>query len=379
MKNPQNPFITVGYAGPKWFCDRKEETKSLLQSIENGLSVTLTSIRRIGKTGLIRHTLSQLPKSHIGIYLDIQPAENLNDFLNIMATAMINCLPEKSKPGKVIWDFIKKLRPVVSFEYLSGLPQVTIDPQPGNPEPDIEALLRFLDSQPNKIVIAIDEFQQILNFPEKNVDAWLRSKIQQLTNVTFIFAGSQQHLMLQLFSSPSKPFYRSTQFMKLNKIGNTEYRNFIGQLFRQGNREISEEVSDQILQWANHHTYYVQLLCSCLYSTGEPIITRELWQLEAMKLIKETETVFFNYRELLTNSQWTLLKALGTENKIFNPTSNDFLQKYHLGTSATVIQGLKALIKKELVYKDYDENGKTFYSVYDLLFQRWIQNYSSNL
>jgi AAA+ ATPase superfamily predicted ATPase len=374
MKNPQNPFITVGYAGPEWFCNRKEETESLLRSIESGLSITLTSIRRIGKTGLIKHVLTQLPKNLVGIYFDIQPAENLNDFLNVLATSLINAVPEKSKPGKVIWDFIKTLRPIISFEHLTGLPQVTIDSRPGNPEPDIEAILRFLENQPFKIVVAIDEFQQILNFPEKNIDAWLRSKIQQLNNVTFIFAGSQQHLMGQLFNSPSKPFYRSTQFMKLNKIPNDAYRDFICRMFKKGNRRISNEIADEVLEWTNHHTYYVQLLCNCLYSTGELLITRELWQSEAMRLIKETETVFFNYRELLTNTQWTLLKALGSEDKVFSPTSKDFLQKYHLGSSATVIQSLKSLIKKELVFKDFNEDGKAFYSVYDLLFQHWIRN-----
>ena len=107
MKHPQNPFITVGYAGPEWFCDRKEETASLLRSITGNSSVTLTSIRRIGKTGLIRHVLAQLPKETVGIYLDIQPAENLAEFLNILATSLVNAAPEKSKPGKVIWNFIK--------------------------------------------------------------------------------------------------------------------------------------------------------------------------------------------------------------------------------------------------------------------------------
>jgi AAA+ ATPase superfamily predicted ATPase len=374
MRNPQNPFITVGYAGPEWFCNRKEETESLIRSIESGLSVTLTSIRRIGKTGLIRHVLTQLPKNLVGIYLDIQPAENLNDFLNIVATSLINAVPEKSKPGRVIWDFIKTLRPVIKFEHLTGLPQVVIDSHPKNPKPDIEAILRFLESQPFKIVVAIDEFQQILNFPENNVDSWLRSKIQQLNNVTFIFAGSQQHLMGQLFNSPSKPFYRSTQFMKLNKIPNDEYRDFICRMFQKGNRKISDEIVDQILEWANRHTYYVQILCNCIYSTDALLITKELWQTEAMRLIKETETVFFNYRELLTNAQWTLLKAIGSEDKVFSPTSKDFLQKYHLGSSATVIQSLKALIKKELVFKDFNEDGKAFYSVYDLLFQHWIRN-----
>ena len=374
MKNLQNPFITVGYAGPEWFCDRKEETAFLIRNIKSNSSVTLTSIRRIGKTGLIMHVLAQLPKGFVGIYLDIQPAENLSDFLNILATSLVNAVPEKSNTGTSFWNFIKSLRPVISFEQLTGLPQVTIDSRPGTPAPDIDATLRFLENQPYHIIVAIDEFQQILNFPEKNVDALLRSRIQQLKNVTFIFAGSQQHLMGQLFNSPSKPFYRSTQFMKVNKIAHTEYREFICRLFREGKIKISEEVADEILEWANHHTYYVQLICNNLYNSEDPLITKDTWQSKAIKLIKETETVFFTYRELLTKAQWTLLKAIAWENKVYSPTSKDFLEKYHLGTSATVIQSLKSLIKKELIFKDYKEDGQSFYSVYDLLFQHWIHN-----
>jgi hypothetical protein len=111
-----------------------------------------------------------------------------------------------------------------------------------------------------------------------------------------------------------------------------------------------------------------------LYNSEDPLITKDTWQSKAIKLIKETETVFFTYRELLTKAQWTLLKAIAWENKVYSPTSKDFLEKYHLGTSATVIQSLKSLIKKELIFKDYKEDGQSFYSVYDLLFQHWIHN-----
>ena len=102
--------------------------------------------------------------------------------------------------------------------------------------------------------------------------------------------------------------------------------------------------------------------------------SRDTWQSQAVKLIMETEPVFFSYRDVLTGAQWTLLKAVASENKVFSPTSKDFLVKFHLGTSATVVQSMKALIKKELIFKDYNKKGQSFYSVYDLLFQHWIRN-----
>jgi len=374
MKTPGNPFITLGYAGPEFFCDRKEETESILRSIVNKTPVTLTSIRRIGKTGLIQHVLSKLPRNYVGIYLDIQSAETLNDFMNILATSMIHSVPEKSQPGKVIWRFIKSLRPVITFDQLTGLPQVSVEAKAGKAEPDIETSLNFLDKQPFRVVIAIDEFQQILNFPEKRTDAWLRSKIQLMNNLTFIFSGSQQHLMSELFNSPSRPFYRSTGFMRINKINDDDYRKFITRLFLNGNRKITGEVVDQILEWAEHITYYIQLLCNRVYSSGVKEITSSLWQSEAGLLIKETEPVFYSYRELLTHPQWMLLKALAAEKKVISPTSGEFMNKYHLSGSATVLQSLKALVTKDLVYKDYDAGGQAFHSVNDLLFKRWVCN-----
>jgi len=94
---------------------------------------------------------------------------------------------------------------------------------------------------------------------------------------------------------------------------------------------------------------------------------------EAYRLLKEQESVFFSYRDLLTQSQWNLLKAIAYENRAFAPTSFEFLDKYRLGSSATVLQSLKSLMKKEMVYSDHDRSGALFYSVYDLLFRRWIR------
>jgi hypothetical protein len=374
MKNPANPFITLGYAGPEYFCDRQSETDSILGNILGGNPVTITSIRRMGKTGLIHHVLHHLPEKAIGVYCDIQAAENRLELINLLMTAMIRAIPEKSKPGAVIWSFIKQLRPVITFEALSGLPQVTLESGKKNPEPDLESLLRLIQNQPFRMVIALDEFQQITQFPEERTDAWLRGIMQQLNNVTFLFSGSQQHLMNELFNTPSMPLYRSTVFSRIKPIPPNEYSGFACQLFRKGNRQIDPETVLEILNWTRNHTYYNQLLCNRIYASGQAKITTTVWQEEALKLIRDTEAIFFGYRDLLPSVQWQLLKALAGEQKVKAPTANEFISKYALSGSATILQSLKALIKKELVYKDYDDDGTAFYSVYDLLFHHWIRN-----
>lgn len=188
MKKPTNPFITAGYQEAKYFCDREYETKSMLQNITNDLSTTLTAIRRIGKTGLIKHVLAKLPSDYTSVYVDILPTETMNEFLNTLVTAVINSIPQKSGPGTMIMSFIKSLRPVITYDPLTGMPQASIDMRKGESTKHIDSVFKYLEKYPKKIVIAIDEFQQILDHPEKNADAWLRSSIQSFKNVIFFFA-----------------------------------------------------------------------------------------------------------------------------------------------------------------------------------------------
>lgn len=372
-KKLENPFPTATYHGKTYFCNRQEETARLISNITNGNSTTLIAIRRMGKTGLIQHVLSQLPNGWKGIYLDILETENLNYFLNHLATAILKAVPEKSSIGKKFTDFIRSLRPVVSFDALTGEPKASFELRKDDVELNINSVLQFLEKQEFRVVIAIDEFQQITNYPEKNTEAWLRSRIQQLKNVVFIFSGSQQHLMTNLFTSAKRPFFRSTQMLKLQKINSDIYRNFIISLFRKNGKEISPSIVVEILKWTNTHTYYVQLICNRVFSATTKKVTNELWKQQAYQLLKEQELVFFAYRNMLTVPQWHLLKAIAAEVMVFMVTSKKFINTYHLGTSATILRSLKTLLDYELIYYEYDSDGKKYYSVYDILFQRWCE------
>lgn len=376
MSQIANPFITSGYQGKKYFCDRAEETKSLIENLVNSRSTTLTSIRRMGKTGLIRHCLANLPDDYTGIYVDILPTENLDGFLNALVSAIFVQIPEKSSPGKKVLEFIKSLRPVITYDSLTGEPQVTIDVRPGEANRQIGSVFQYLENYPKKVIIAIDEFQQILGYPEKNTDSWLRSVIQSLNNVRFIFAGSQQHIMADLFNDPKRPFYHSTSFMKIGKIKRDSYAGFITRHMAGGGKQIDREIVDEILEWTQVHTYYVQLLCNRIYSSHTTVITNETWKHEAAELLKENEPVFFRYRDLLTKQQWLLLKAIACEMQVYNPTSKDFVSKYDLGNVSTVLRSLQSLQHKALIYSDYNESGVLYYSVYDLLFTRWMQHFN---
>jgi len=276
--------------------------------------------------------------------------------------------------GRIFWNFIKSLSPIISYDTLTGAPQASFELKPKDIEANLSSVLQFLEKQEFKTIVAIDEFQQILNYPEKNTDAWLRTRMQQLKNVAFIFSGSQQHLMNELFTSPKRPFFRSTQMMKLEKLNHEVYRDFIVFLFYKYKKEISPVIASDILEWSNTHTFYVQQLCNRVFATTPLKVTATIWKQEAYLLLKEQEAVFFAYRNMLTNPQWQLLKAIAHKGSVYQPTSKEFLKKFHLGTSATVLRSLKTLQGYEFVYNEFDKQGVQYYSVYDVFFQRWTES-----
>lgn len=368
-----NPFPVNQYLGPQYFCDREKETEQLITTLTNGNSTTLIAQRRIGKTALIHHVFHKLPKGWKGIYIDILETEDLDQFLNLFATAVLQAIPQKSKAGNRLWNFFKTLRPVFSFDPLSGQPQVLFDVKASDTQKNIESILQMLDTLESKFIIALDEFQQINQYPEHKTDAWLRARMQQLKNIFFIFSGSQQHLMSELFSSPDRPFFRSTQILKLGKLPREVYADFIRKKFQQSNKTIDNLIVEEMLEWTNGHTFYVQQLCNRVFSQTTDMVTSDLWRHAASDLLTEQETFFFTLRNLVTRQQWNLLKAIALEGRVFQPSASQFINLYNLGTSATVLRSLKALLGYELILHDYDETGQPYYAVYDVYLQRWVE------
>ncbi len=372
-RRPFTPFPTTGYYGPEYFCDREEESQTLISNVRSGQSTTLAAIRRLGKTALIRHVQQILKPDWIPLYVDILPTEKTDDLLKYLATAIIQTIPEKSRQGGKIWNLIKSLRPTISYDAYSGMPNLSFSLRPEESRQPVQELLALMEQGDKPVLLAIDEFQQILSYPESNVDAWLRKSVQELKNVVFIFSGSQQHLMNDLFTNPSRPFFRSTLFLQLDKIPTATYAGFISKQFQENGRKIPDESVNEMLEWTDVHTYYVQLLCNRVYANIPGNVQKDAWKAEAAKLLKEQEYVFFGYREVLTQPQWHLLKSVALEGKVYAPTSKDFIARHQLGSPATVLRSIDSLLRKELLYKHFDKQGKTYYGVYDILFRRWIE------
>lgn len=371
-----NPFNLSGYIGPELFCDRENETKQLIQNATNGVNTTLLSIRRMGKTGLLNHVFHKLQSkrnTHC-IYIDIYATQSLKDFTNTLSTGVMHAFPEKQTIGKKFMQWIKGFRPIISFDQLTGQPEITLDfTQIQQYEQSLTGIFQFLEAQDKLIVIAIDEFQQITMYPEKNIEALLRTIIQRLKNIRLIFSGSNQHILSEIFHNSKRPFFSSTQFIHLKNINREVYINFIQSTFNKHKRKISKEALEFIVDFSRLHTYYTQVICNRLFSTGYNNITLKETQLICSKILKEQETIYFQYRNLITSMQWMLLKAIAKKDKVYQPTSKEFLKSNDVGTSANVQRALESLIQKEMIYKELDKEG-SFYRVYDCFLARWLES-----
>lgn len=368
-----NPFPVKGYISKEYFCDREKELNVLLRNVQNGVNTTLISPRRMGKTGLIFRFFEMLIDlgDYKTVYVDIYSSRNLSDFIKLLAEAIIQKFPSKTPIGKSFWNLLKGLRPVFTFDAFTGSPQIKISYQSeSEKEQTLQQLLAFLDGQKLPVVVAIDEFQQIANYPESNMEALLRTYIQPLKQVTFIFSGSRRHTLMEIFSSTSRPFYSSTQFINLEAIDCDVYKTFIRDKFERGKRVIDEDSINFVMSWTKGYTFYTQSICNRLYPFKK--ITPERVKAECNDLLLENESVYLQYRNLLTQKQWNFLAALAKEESVTLLYSSEFLMKYRLGSPSSVQGIVNSLIDKEMI-REQIASGGTSYCVYDVFLMRWLQ------
>ena len=367
-----NPFLLSGYTTPTCFCDRDIETNYIISALSNNRNITLASIRRLGKTGLIKHVFYHLKDTSFRlIYLDILSTQSLPELIRMLGNAIV--VDEKAHSK----DYLKKLAKLISgikarlvFDNLTGNPVLEIGySSPQEAEMSIGQIFAYLGSQKAKYIIAIDEFQQITGYPEKNVEAVLRSHIQHLTNVSFLYSGSNKHILTSMFSDYGRPFYQSTDFLQLKRIDRDIYADFIVRKFAENKRKINREDVLDVIDYYDTYTLYVQSYFNRLFATNEKNITLQLIETIKTTILEEREYIFYSYRSLLTNSQFCLLRAIAKEGEIAQPTSKQFMKKHGLAQPSSVIRSLKALLDKEMVYQE----DNTAYKVYDVFFAKWLE------
>ena len=371
--NCKNPFVIGRYLSTDYFCDREKETAFLEKQIVNGRNVTLIADRRIGKSGLISHVFAQpeIQKQFYTIVVDLYATSSLAEMVYTFSNEVYRSVEQQSKSWKdKFFQIISSLRVGFKLDALTGSPAFDIGlGDIAAPEMTLEQVFTFLEAADRPCVVAFDEFQQVAKYPEKNIEALLRTYIQRCRKTQFIFSGSRKHLMTQMFLSPSKPFYQSTINMGLDPIPCEIYVDFAKRMFRLGEKNIDDEAVWQVYDLCRGITWYMQMLLNEMFTItnlGDLCKTGSID--EALRNVVQVQEPF--YREILAalpTKQKSLLFAIVKEKGVENITSGAFVQKYKLVSASSVQAALKGLYENDIVM----ENNSKWY-VYDIFFAQYL-------
>lgn len=366
-----NPFVTVGYKGSEYFCDRAEETKMLVRNLTNQCNVALISPRRLGKSGLIRHCFSQeeIKDKYYTFFVDIYETKNLEEFIFALGKTVLDTL--KGYGTKAWESFLSELQSLQhSFTFnAQGLPvwNVSIG-ELRTPEVTLDEIFQYLANADRPCLVAIDEFQTILDYPEKKVEAMLRTRIQSCNNATFVFSGSKRHMMTEMFVTPSHPFYQSAPVMGLSPLNPDVYYSFASYHLAKGSKSVTREAFIYLYDRFEGVTWFIQYVLNVLYTTSEAGTVFEKKDVDvALSQILDQQD--YAYRTLifqLPSKQKQVLTAIASDGKVQSIMSNAFLRRHQL-TASTVQGAVKVLLARDFITCD---DGS--YCLCDKFLQLWL-------
>ncbi len=350
-----NPFITSGKIPSAYFCDRVDECQMLVKHITNGANIVLMSPRRVGKTQLILHSVEQpaVNDHYITIFIDILRTSTLQEFTFELGKAVFNTLAGKGQKWlKMLLATMHSLTGKVTIDHLTGLPSFGIsvgDIQ--NPIYSLEEIFRTLEQAEQRCIIVIEEFQQIATYDERNVEALLRSYIQQSSNAQFIFSGSERHLMEEMFLDSARPFYNSADIMHLDVIALDKYADFVNRQFQAYGKQITIEAIKSVYETFDGNTYYNQKTFREVFAAaqaGSPCTEDDTRQ-AVTGMLSEAERHYSEVLSRLALPQKELLYAIAKAHHASHITSGSFIRQYSLKSASSVQSSIKKLLSYSLV------------------------------
>ena len=368
-----NPFVTKGYAGSEYFCDRVRETSDIVSLLINEKNLALISPRRLGKTDLIRHCFAQpeIREHYYTFLIDIYATNSLRDFVNVFGKAIMDELKPR---GRKVWErfvtTLKSLQAEMSFD-INGNPVWGIGMgQVENSAVTLDELFQYLESAEKPCIIAIDEFQQITQYTDgQNIEAALRTHVQRCRQATFLFAGSKRHLMSEIFTSPSRPFYQSVITMGLSPISLEKYSEFAIQKFHEYGKDVEPEVVTNVYSRFHGVTSCLQRVMNVLFmrTAAQECCTVDMVDEAINYLLDLYAENYETQLSQMSERQRTLFRAITAEGQAKNITGGAFIKKYRLWSASSVMSAAKALLEKDFITQ---EQGA--YVVYDQFFALWL-------
>jgi hypothetical protein len=369
------PFQYGTLATKENFVDRVEDRAQLKSFLSSHINVMLISPRRWGKSSLVKVAMEELQNEDKDIrvcFIDAFSIGSEAEFYRIFASQVIACA--SSKLERRIQDAKKFLTGVV--------PQVVIKDDATNfmafdvkfipQEQDKMDILRLpetlAEAKNIKIIVCIDEFQQLANLPGyKNMEGKMRSAWQQQQHVTYCLYGSKRHMMMDIFNNANSPFYRFGQMLFLDKIPKTEWMPFIKESFKKTGKHISDTFASQVCDTVECHSWYLQQLCYFIWNATTEEVTEQTFQYGLHQLVNTNSPMFLSDTESLAPSQIEMLRAI--KDGVQQLSSMEAKRLYALGNPNTISKNKKVLKEKDVIE---ETKGKLAFvdPVYHLWFSR---------
>lgn len=370
-----NPFIVAGKIPAKYFCDRKEESKRLIDCIENQENVVLISPRRMGKSKLIDYCFdkSDIRNNYYTLQADILQTTSLQEFIQVLGSVVYKQLARRSEQlFRLFAATLRSLSASFGFDPIQNTP--TFDIKLGDitaPEYSLEEIFNYIEKADKRCVIAIDEFQQITNYAEKNVEAILRTRIQRCSNANFIFAGSRRRILNEMFLSNKRPFYQSASLIQLNAIPKETYLKFVKKHFTDGQKDIEKEAVLNVYNTFEGVTYYMQrIMHDCFMEVrSHEVCTETLTKKITQRFVQENDTRLREMMSFISEQQKALLYAICKEGTARQITSASFVRNHNLRSQSSVQSAVKRLLEYDLITGQEHQ-----YRISDPLLSLWIQN-----
>ncbi len=353
------------------FTDRKKETRRLKQDFENGQNVILISPRRMGKTSLVRKVQTLVDKDIVTVYMDIYDCRNDYEFYNKFAAELLKQTAGKAEAVmKNIKEFLVRLSPTISFgpdpnnEFSLSL---GITSKNYSPEEILQLPERMAEKMGKHIVVCIDEFQQIGEFPDSlKVQKKMRGIWQLQSNASYCLFGSKKHLLANLFQSKKMPFYQFGDILFLQPIPTEDWIPFISQKFEEKNMSISDAIIEKICSTVQSQSSYVQQLAWNVMLNTTKKADEAALETAIEDLLNQNSLLFLQQIENLTAYQMNFLKAVA-KGVHTDFTSKEVLSTYDLGSKSNISRIKTVLTQKELIEKT--PNGIVFS---DPVFELWF-------
>lgn len=350
----EKAFVYGMSVGGDNFTDRIEETKRIKLDFENGINVILISPRRMGKTSLVKKVISEMNTPEIKVvYMDIYDCRCEYDFYNRFAETMMKSTGNQlEQVMENIKRFLVRVSPKLSFSpepNSESSVSLGITPKEYFPEEILELPERIAKEQGVRIVVCIDEFQQIGEFSDSlTVQKRLRGVWQHHQHVSYCFFGSKKHLMENIFQSRRMPFYQFGEMLHLKCIPTEYWVPFICSRFEKYGKKISEEYAARICHTVKNYSSYVQQLAWNVMAETEIEVNEESFTEGFNALLEQNSSLFIQQTEGLTTYQLNFIRLLCNGiHSGFNTQS--VVEQYSLGSKSNVDRIKKCLIDRELI------------------------------